>query len=240
MQVRRRRLAMGAALMGALALMLPSAALAIGTLGQEQAVTDAPLAIDSNPVDRVDQEFTAGRSGILDTVALFIARPETLDATFHVEIRDPGLDTSLASGTVPAADVPATQAGGWVNVTNWGGAPASVGSGKEYPIRVEWLDTGTGDYSWWRSEGTTYTAGNTIIDGVIQDGQSMAFRTYVTSAAQPTPTAATPRPRVTVPPTSTVAPAGDAGTGSSMLALFAILGAVASGALVRAGRRSRS
>jgi hypothetical protein len=235
MQTRRRRLAMGAALVGALALMLPSAALAIGTLDQEQAVTDGPLLIDSNPVDRVDQEFTAGRTGILDTVALFIARPDTLDATFHVEIRDPGLDTSLASGTVPAADVPATQVGGWVNVTNWGGAPASVVSGQQNVIRVEWLDTGNGDYSWWRSEGKRYAAGNTIIDGVVQEVQSMAFRTYVTGAAQPTP-----RPRVTVPPTSTVAPSGDAGTGSSTLALFAILGAVASGAIVLAGRRSRS
>jgi hypothetical protein len=238
MQVHRRRLAMGATLVGALALMLPSAALAIGTLDQEQAQADAPLIIDSNPVDQVDQEFTAGRTGVLDTVALFISRPDTLDATFHVEIRDPGPDTSLASGTIPAADTPATQGGGWVNVTDWGGAPASVVAGQKYVIRVQWLDSGNGDYSWWRSEGKTYAAGDTIIDSVVQEGQSMAFRTYVTGAApstRPSPSAI-----VTLPPTSTVTPATPVAPVSSTLALVAILGLVAAGSLVVAGRRSRS
>ena len=107
-------------------------------------------------------------------------------------------------------------------------------------IRIDWLDCGNGDFSRWRSEGKTGAAGTTIIDGVIREVQSMAFRTYLTTAAQPTPTPATPRPAVTVPPTSTVAPAGDAGTGTATLALFAVLGAVAGGAVVLAGRSSRS
>lgn len=232
MQV-RRRLAIGAALVAALALTLPSAVLALGTLDQEQAVADGPMLIDSNPIDQIDQEFTAGLTGTLDTVSLFLGRPDTLDVTFEVDIRDAVSDALLASGVAPAADVPATQGGGWVDVIDWGGTPATVTAGTKYVIRVQWLDSGNGDYSWWGSDGDTYAAGDTLVDSVIQQGMDMAFRTYVTGQV-------TARPSVTVPPTSTLAPAAaPADAGGSTLALFAVLGAVASGALVLAGRRSR-
>ncbi len=245
MHVHRRRLAIGAALVGALALTLPSIALAIGTLDQEQAVHNAWLHIDSDPITRVDQEFTAGATGTLDTVSLYLSRPDTLDATFHVEIRDPILDTSLASGTAPAADVPTTQTGGWVEVSDWGGAPATVTAGTKYVIRVEWLDTGNGDYSWAGSDGETYAGGDLYVDDTLFPGADMAFRTYVTGEAAPTATPIpsalpTPTPNVTVPPTATLEPAPPADTGGGTIALFAILAAVASGTLVLAGRRSRS
>jgi hypothetical protein len=241
MQVRRHRVAIGAAILGALALTIPSAALAIGTLDQEQAIANYPLVIDGSGAgahaNRVDQEFTAGRTGTLDAVALFIGRPDTLDAVFHVEIRDPGPDTSLAKGTVPAASVPATGAGGWVTITTWTGTPATVTAGHKYVIRVEWLDTGVGDYSWWRTEGDTYAAGNEIVDGVIVPGSDMAFRTYVMGAAAATPT---PHPQVSEPPTSTVSPAAPGAPGSSTMALFALLGALSGGALMLTARRRRS
>ena len=238
MHLRTRRFAMGAvAIAGAMALIVPTVALAIGTLDQEQATHHFALPIDSNPVDTVDQEFTAGLTGTLDTVSLYIGRPSTLDATFHLRIMDAARSTFLAEATVPAASVPTGEAGGWVDISDWGaGGPIQVTAGTAYVIRVEWLDTGNGDYSWWQTDGDTYAAGQTWIDNVVQQATDMAFRTYVTT----TPPTAPPTASPTLPPTSTVAPVTPSDSGTSTVALVAILGVVTSGAFLLATRRARA
>ncbi|MHB8890449.1 MAG: hypothetical protein ACYC65_00185 [Candidatus Limnocylindrales bacterium] len=226
-------------LVGAVVLAGPAAVLAIGTLDQSQDLTEGFVRIDGEPAS-VGQSFTAGLSGTLDTVALNVARDDVMTADLVVEIRDgTPTGTLLATGTAPALDVAVFDVFGWTEISNWGaGGPATVTAGGVYVILVAAIDS-SGVYYWQQSDGgNPYVAGGLFLDGVASSGtDDMTFRTYVTAAAQPTPT---PRPTVTVPPTSTVSPASDAGTGTSYLALLAVLGALASGALLVATRRART
>lgn len=133
------------------------------------------------------QTFTAGLTGPLDRVDLYLASGATTTGPLTVEITDvtsagaPGT-TVLASTSVPAASVTGT--GGWVAVPF--SSPATVQAGTQYAIVAQ--ATGTDIYGWWRGPGDVYSGGQAFSSSGpvltwVPDSFDLAFKTYVNVAA---------------------------------------------------------
>ncbi len=210
--------------------------------------TDAtyPTQYSTTPATTVGlgQTFTAGMTGKLQAVALYLdLRPNTNPpATFNVEIRATTAGApsgaALATGTISTAGWPtAANAPAWMRV-DFATQP-SVTAGTTYAIVLPELAKDV-ETPWllWELDGNNtahpnYAGGEAYdsADGVwelmsshiqISDGGNadFAFQTYMAAAA-------TPRPSVTTPPTSTLAAIearGDGGAALVILSLAALAG----------------
>jgi hypothetical protein len=180
-------------------LALPAQATA-GTLDQQQTNVAGGRTHIFGPGDTglsarsLAQTFTAGISGALDQVDLYLDREASTEEPLTVEIRDvvgatgaPGTSV-LASASVPAASVP-TVATGFFAVGF--ASPPSVTAGTKYAI-VAYVG-GDGRYFWWR--GTCCASGDLYPGGGAFDAFEsppsswfsaafdLAFQTYVIPAA---------------------------------------------------------
>lgn len=186
------RPAIGAALTtlilaGGAFMLAPGAALA-GTLDQQQTDHGGTTA-NIHSISSWAQTFTAGLSGGLDQVDLYLSTHGTPVDPLDVEIRDvsggvPG-NTILAGHIVPASGIPATQAFVPINFAS----PAPVVAGTQYAI-VAYSSTSGGNYFQWRASASAnaYPAGAAFADPVsppngnwssLSPVQDVAFRTYV-------------------------------------------------------------
>jgi hypothetical protein len=178
-----------------LPLAAPTVASATDTLDQQQ--TSHPIAVHvaGAPCCSLAQTFTAGLSGPLDRVELFLYNG-SLTAPLKIEIR--GVEGTgqpsaavLASETVPASSVPA--GGGFVPVTY--AVPAQVFAGTRYAIVVYAVISGEG-FGWGGGTGDPYPLGSswgsTTSPPTTWDisfgSLDFAFKTYVTLAKHPTTT----------------------------------------------------
>jgi hypothetical protein len=132
----------------------PSVALA-GTLDQQQ--TDGPAYSDIYSSASLAQSFTAGVSGGVDQVDLYLSSPGAPTAPLSVEIRDvyagaPGVIV-LASHSVPASGFPAA----FMSIKF--ATPAPVVAGTQYAI-VAYSSTGISNpYLWFVSTANPYAGG---------------------------------------------------------------------------------
>ena len=179
-----RRLAFSvSALTIALLLALPSAVLAAETLDQSQESTaGGPTPIPDQSC--LSQTFTAGLSGKLSSVSLFLGDfSSSLD--LGVQLRDtvgggPGSNT-LASAVVDNDSVGAT--GEWVNIPF--ASPPDIVAGTEYAIVTSAAMADDGLWGWSRSAVVDpYAAGEAYFHPCTSPGSptpfDLAFRTYVT------------------------------------------------------------
>jgi hypothetical protein len=183
-----RRVFLSALAVGAAACVLaPGAALA-GTLDQQQSTVNisGARAIDSSL--SIAQTFTAGISGGLDGVDLYLSKSSTPSAPLTVEIRNvsgagPGT-TVLASLSIPAASVPTFPA---AFVSSGFAAPAPLTAGTRYAIVAysstisyyEWGGGVDGTSPYAGGEGF-YTPGSPPSGSWANDTADRTFRTYVT------------------------------------------------------------
>ena len=186
---------------------LPAAAQGALVLDQSQEAVNIGFIVgDQDPTDdfprfTIAQTFTAGLSGPLGKVELYLNRlnivegdpPPELPIT--VEIRTvSGLDPSttvLASETIPASAIPIAQAPAWVPATFT--TPTTVAAGNEYAI-VAYTDSA---YSWRASSGVVdaYAGGSRRVSDTDSPGwrsgcgtgctPDMAFRTFVEVPGSP-------------------------------------------------------
>jgi hypothetical protein len=162
-----------------LALSLPGSTLALGTLDQSQTQHGATDALFSLTVVRpFGQTFTAGRTGLLDTVAL-LPLESYEGAALQVRTVDGGLPTStvLASQTFTSSETESL-------VATVFSAPAAVTEGTQYAIVV--VPPSTGFYLIAKSAGDAYAGGSAVAvgtDGATWSAQNndMVFETYVTA-----------------------------------------------------------
>jgi VCBS repeat-containing protein len=182
---------------------LPAAAQGAPVLDQSQEdITFGFIVGDQDPTDDVPrftiaQTFTAGLSGPLGKVELYLNRinlVEVPELPITVEIRtvsglDPS-DTVLATATIPSSAIPIAQLPAWVPATF--STPATVFAGTQYAI-VAYTDSA---YSWHASSGAgdAYTGGSRRIrDTDFPEWRSgcglctidMAFRTFVDVSSPP-------------------------------------------------------
>jgi hypothetical protein len=169
----------------------PGAAVA-GTLDQQQ--TDTPVYNSIYAPDRFAQSFTAGLSGGLDQVDLYLSGPApSPTAPLKVEIRDfyvgaPG-GIVLASQSVPASTFSAS----FISVKF--ATPAPVVVGAQYAI-VAYSATGAGNpYLWFLTTANPYAGGNKFAAGTSPPSLGTwsgyptgdyAFKTYVVPSATTT------------------------------------------------------
>ncbi|MGE5747161.1 MAG: choice-of-anchor R domain-containing protein [Solirubrobacterales bacterium] len=168
-------------------MLAPGAALA-GTLDQQQ--TDhAGTTANIQSASSWAQTFTAGLSGGLDQVDLYLGSFGAPAVPLYVEIRDvsggvPG-NTILASHLVPASGIPA--AGAFVPINF--APPAPIVAGTQYAIVAYSSASGGKIFTWGAStNANAYPAGAAFLDTVSPpDGnwssltvvRAVAFRTYV-------------------------------------------------------------
>jgi hypothetical protein len=161
----------------------PSAALA-GTLDQQQ--TDGPAYNNIYSSVSYAQSFTAGVSGGLDQIDLYLSSPGAPTAPLSVEIRDlyagaPG-NIVLASHSVPATGFSA----GFMPIKF--ATPAPVVAGTQYAI-VAYSSTGVGNpYLWFLTTANPYAGGEkfatpftppSLGDWSGYPTGDFAFKTYV-------------------------------------------------------------
>jgi hypothetical protein len=180
-------------------LLAPGAALA-GTLDQEQTDGSGPGTVASASFPQsLAQSFTAGASGGLDQVDLYLGWDVTPTAPLTVEIRDMSAgvpDMVLASESVPASSVDGTLA--FVPIIF--GTPASVVAGTQYAIVA--YTASTEYYIWPEGAGVDpYVGGQAFYDQTSippstwrpdTAGDDLAFRTYVAPPTTEPPPTATP------------------------------------------------
>jgi hypothetical protein len=202
----------------AAALALASAAAATsasaGTLDQEQAVyggaSHSIYADDTDPFSEssVAQTFTAGITGQLDQVELYVDKfgSPTADLTVQIyETFDGTPENALATESVPATAV--STAYTFVPVTF--DPTVSVTAGTQYAIVAWTASLFANPYSWGEAGGNPYAAGELRVQqgpnaspptqgswGPSGATVDMTFRTYVTP------------PSTTTPPPTTAAPTG--------------------------------
>ncbi|MDX6616630.1 MAG: hypothetical protein QOD60_1721 [Solirubrobacterales bacterium] len=182
-----------------LALLGPGTALA-GTQDQQQAQHDGGMLGTANDLQSLAQTFTAGISGKLDRVDLYLSKSGN-PGPLTVEIRNtlsgaPGT-TVLASTSVPASAV--AVAAGSIPITF--AAPATVAAGTRYAIVASNTTTGVPHtYSWLYSLATdSYTAGAPFTAiapastaWTASPGGDFTFTTYVVPSASAPSTSAGP------------------------------------------------
>lgn len=192
----RRRVSMRRSIATALVLaaisvvLLPTAALADGTLDQSQPLFTNGAAGNCE-TEQLAQTFTSGLTGALDRVDLHLWRDESnTSADLHVQIETaPSAAPSgvvLATGSVPFANI-GTRSGqpDFVSVTF--DPPAKVTAGERYAIVV--LESGlvcTQGYWWDFVDGIAYPLGQALARDTANwipfggdHGQDFAFKTYV-------------------------------------------------------------
>lgn len=163
----RTRIALAAAV-AALCLAVGAAPASAGKLDQQQTSVETNFfgGVAGPPFTTGivwSQTFTAGRTGLLDQVDLFLHRSTVATQPLIVEIRDvtaaalprPG-STVLASGSLLPAQVPLLASRGFVPVTI--GSPAPVSAGTRYAIVA--YTSGSNGYGWWVKNGDVYAAGD--------------------------------------------------------------------------------
>lgn len=154
----------------------------VSTLDQ----TSGPITTDTNGADQIPwaQTFTAGRTGMLDKVDLYVHGPNTLPVTVTIRtVDDSGqpTDTILATAEVPVAGIPADN--NLLTVTF--AAPAPVAAGTKYAIYRTPLVSG--GWSWSQPvQNDPYAAGQAWADRRADLGfwesyasYDLPFRTYV-------------------------------------------------------------
>lgn len=178
---------------GALLLGAGAAQAATHTLDQSQTDTSGGGAFVFNT--RLAQTFTAGITGDLDQVDLFLQRGSAADLTVRIEgvtsAGAPDDSVVLASASVPAASVP-TDFGAWVAVSI---GPTAVTAGTQYAIVASLPAAASGFYRWERSSADVYTGGSAFFccfggawsAAIVTD---LAFKTYVVPADTTPPTIA--------------------------------------------------
>jgi hypothetical protein len=174
------------------ALLLTSAAPAsAGTLDQQQTSQNSSIGLSSSQSPA--QTFTAGISGRLDRVDLWLEKSATLPSPVTVEIRntsaaEPG-NTVLAAASVPDSAI-GLSPGSFVAITF--AAPPPVAVGTQYAI----VAYNSANVARWRYQntGNPYSRGAAFVSGddLPPDmgfseipGADMAFKTYVLTP-QPT------------------------------------------------------
>lgn len=200
-----------------LALLLPSAVLAtpVGTLDVDQGAEDG-MTLDTyqGPIGQV---FTAGLSGDLTTVSLYVDKTGSLMVDpLVVEIHDMDSGSTLMATTSIAAGDISGDGPGWVDAVF--STPAAITAGHDYEIVIPVVGDQSLGYEVYATDGAPSGFAEATLGPEPFFG-TIAFRTYVTATPTPTPT-----PSVTIPPTSTVSPAAPSapGSGTTML-LIAIL-----------------
>jgi VCBS repeat-containing protein len=197
-------------LVGVLVVMGALPAAAQGALVQDQSSEDTTFgfvigdAVPSDDIPRftIAQTFTAGLSGSLGKVELYLSKLNTVegnpppDLPITVEIRTvSGLDPSttvLATTTIEHGVIPIAQAPTWVPATFT--TPAAVVAGTHYAI-VAYTDSA---YSWRGSQllvGDAYAGGSARVSDTDTPAwrslcgpgcnPDMAFRTYVDASSPP-------------------------------------------------------
>jgi hypothetical protein len=192
---RRTRIALAAAL-AALSLVVAAAPATAGTLDQQQTTVNDASGIDGpgppggSEGFSVAQTFTAGLTGWLDQVDLFLARFASTNGPLTVEIRNvsggvPG-SVVLASASVPAADVPVEGTpfpAGYAFVPVSFASPVPVLSGSQYAIVA--YTGGSNHYGWGRFNANVYSGGAALFSLASppttwnQWAVDFAFKTYV-------------------------------------------------------------
>jgi hypothetical protein len=177
----------------------PGAALA-GTLDQQQTDGSSVGGYAISAAESNAQSFTAGLSGGLDRVDLFLEPNMAPSAYLSVEIRDvsggaPG-SLVLASRSVPAPSIPGTAAFVSINFA----PPAPVAAGTQYAIVAYSAAAGSSSYLWHYSVPSNpnpYAAGGHFLTSssppsgawTPNSPEDLAFRTYVVpSTPTSTPT----------------------------------------------------
>jgi hypothetical protein len=173
-------------------LVAPGAASAMGTLDQEQTNTSAGFGLDgpgSGSPNSLAQTFTAGLTGQLDHVEVFLARRSgTLPVKVEIRtVEGSGAPsaTVLASETIPAASIPPGGAFESVAFT----PPPMVVAGTQYAI-VVYSSEPLSNFLWFGATADVYPGGaawsSTIPPTTWTQGASglnpvdLAFKTYVT------------------------------------------------------------
>jgi Ca2+-binding RTX toxin-like protein len=188
---------------------LGAAPAAAGTLDQQQ-TNFVPNAISFGGQRQFAQVFTAGLSGNLDQVDVYIRRNSSCNGGSGITAQIRTLtgstpsNTALATKTIPAASIIATSPL-WLSFTFE--APAPVTAGTQYALVLSAPDAGScppmqQPYDWRGALGNPYDGGASYF---TNDGgsswtiQSMgdfdtAFKTYVAEPPPPEPPPPTPTP----------------------------------------------
>lgn len=164
-----------------LALLAPGTARAGAPDQQQTSTAGGATLINSNVA--LAQTFTAGISGNLDQVDLFLSTGISQPLTVQIEtvtMTGAPSGTVLASESVPAASVPDGGPGAWVSIPI--SPPAAVTATTQYAIVTPTVPPAE-LYNWWRSASDVY-AGGTAFDNTLGFGWSarpfdLAFQTYV-------------------------------------------------------------
>jgi hypothetical protein len=189
------------AMVVALAALVAPASAAAGTLDQSQTNFNAALGFGAQR--QAAQTFTAGMSGNLDQVDLYLRRVTALPmeppcnsgSGITVEVRTVSAgvpsNTVLASVNLPASSVP--EAFGFVSVPL---PVTAVTVGTQYAIVASAPTASCGEflpYDWGAATGNPYSGGVLLVklDGgsswMVQGTTDAAFKTYVGPPEQPPP-----------------------------------------------------
>jgi hypothetical protein len=221
---------------------------------------NAPVVPGSTDAVTLAQTFTAGVSGTLTDVSLYVSvlAGDGMSYPANLTVAVVGLDgsghpemggTPLGSADVPVADLPGPGVTGWFDVSFL--TPFAVVAGSRYAIVLGASTLGTNPWLSWEMDSSSagaymdYPGGeamaasvpsggswtwNDLYDWVANGGTGTADMAFRTYVQA---AAATPTPLIpTPPPTDTVA-AGPARTDSQgWLALLATLGVIATVAIV--------
>jgi hypothetical protein len=182
---RASRIFLSASAASATLLVGAAAPASAGTLDQQQTNGSSSTQVHSN--QSVAQTFTAGLSGGLDQVDLYLDKEGIPTAPLNVEIRDafggaPG-NAVLASFSVPNPAVPADP--GFLSIPF--AAPAPVTAGTQYAIVAHSVTAQVNRYEWRRSPFDTYAGGAPFVSPQspplggwsVPLSLDQAFRTYV-------------------------------------------------------------
>ena len=187
----RRRLVVFPAALSAL-LLLPGVAAALGTLDQSNPTPNATFT--SSPDRFLGQTFTAGITGILDTVEIFQSGEIPIGSTIEIRAAAGGLPTSaiLASETTVAV-APA----GWLQIPF--SAPATVTAGTQYAITMD-PPAGQGLGVFFPIDAANaYSGGFVVFDDQLGGGLTGETGTSCSTPTSPLPPRRPPRPRWPTP-----------------------------------------
>jgi hypothetical protein len=133
------------------------------------------------------ETFTAGLTGGLDQVDLYLSKNGAPTLPLNVEIRDvtSGKPSSVALASVAVAPSSVTSSGGWVSIAF--APPVAVAAGTRYAIDAYSLTDGSKDYRWPSSIGDLYAGGLPFYTTTPPPAaawsplptQDFAFKTYV-------------------------------------------------------------
>jgi hypothetical protein len=194
----RRRVIPLITAMAAALVLASGTALAVSQLDQQNADTSAASTRESAWIQSDSsgaQKFTAGRTGKLDKVSVYLSRE---NATGDLTVGIQGLDSSgnpdgtfLASETKPVGEVPAGPS--WVDVDL--SPAAAVTAGTQYALVL--AHSGSGHYSWKLTPADLYSGGYLMFTAFNQwhpfETRDFLFKTFVDDDTQaPTVTATTP------------------------------------------------